>query len=190
MTDVAPAQDGDAWVFAYGSLMWNPGFPFEESRCARLAGYRRAFCVYSHHYRGTPDRPGLVLGLMPGGACQGIAFRIAEERWPAAHAYLDERELVTYAYRPALLPVEVDGGTVAAHTYVADPDHHQYAGLLDPDAAAAMILHAEGCAGLNRDYLINTVRRLEQEGFRDDHLHALLTRVWRLTGEIEAGGGI
>ena len=182
--------DGDIWVFAYGSLMWNPGFPYIESHRALLPGYHRAFCIYSHHYRGTPEQPGLVLGLMPGGSCQGLAFRVAGDDAPAVRAYLDERELVSYAYRPLVTAVEVSSGTVSAHTYVAEPSHAQYAGRQDLDKAAAIIMRAQGCAGLNRDYLINTVRRLEQEGFSDPELHALLERVWRLTGVIEAGGGI
>jgi cation transport protein ChaC len=184
------AVGGDLWVFAYGSLMWNPGFSYLESQRARLRGFHRGFCVYSHHYRGTPEDPGLVLGLMPGGDCQGLAFRVAGDNAPAVHAYLDERELVTYAYRKTMTPVEIDGGAVDALTYVADPSHPQYAGLLDADEAARIIMRAEGCAGLNRDYLINTVQRLEQEGFTDAELHALLERIWRLTGAIEAGGGI
>ncbi len=187
-------DDSDFWVFAYGSLMWNPGFAYLESHRARLAGYHRAFCVYSHHYRGTPDQPGLVLGLMPGGACDGLAFRVAAANAPTVRAYLDERELVTYAYRPLVAPVgihgDAEGGTVMAHTYVADPSHPQYAGPLDPERAAEIIMRAKGCAGLNRDYLINTVRRLEQEGFANPDLHALLERVWQRTGALEAGGGI
>lgn len=185
-----PEGDGDFWVFAYGSLMWNPGFHYLESHRARLDGFHRAFCVYSHHYRGTPDQPGLVLGLMPGGDCHGLAFRVAAANAPTVRAYLDERELVTYAYRPLVAPVEIEAGTVMANTYVADPDHPQYAGPLDPETAADIIMRAKGCAGLNRDYLINTVRRLEEEGFASADLHALLERVWRRTGVIEAGGGI
>lgn len=187
----AGAGAGDAfWVFAYGSLMWNPGFPYEECRPARLPGYHRGFCVYSHHYRGTPEQPGLVLGLMPGGECRGLAFRIAAPNVEAVRAYLDERELVTYAYRSLTAEVEIAGGSVPALTYVADPEHAQYAGTLDLDRAAAIIIQARGCAGLNRDYLINTVRHLEQEGFVDADLHALLERVWSMTGVLEAGGGI
>ena len=75
-----PARGKDLWVFAYGSLTWDPGFPFEEARPALLRGYHRAFCLYSTHYRGTPERPGLVLGLDRGGACRGIAYRIAAPR--------------------------------------------------------------------------------------------------------------
>ncbi len=178
------------WVFGYGSLMWNPGFPYGESRPALLEGYHRAFCIYSHHYRGTPERPGLVLGLDRGGSCRGIAFQVGEADVEAVRAYLDERELVNYAYRSAHLTVRLDGAATAALTYVADPLHPQYAGRLDPDTAADIIVGAQGCAGLNRDYLIRTVRRLEEEGFVDPDLHDLLERVWARTGQLEAGGGI
>jgi cation transport protein ChaC len=177
-------------VFAYGSLMWDPGFAYLDSRPALLRGYHRAFCVYSHHYRGTPERPGLVLGLARGGSCRGIAFRIAAAEAVAVKAYLDERELVSYAYRARDLGVDVDGGRVRAYGYVADPAHPQFAGDLDVGRAADIIMQAAGVAGLNRDYLINTVRRLEREGFTDRKLHVLYQRVRALTGVIEAGGGI
>ena len=182
--------DDDFWVFAYGSLMWHPGFPFLDGRPALLRGYHRSFCVFSHHYRGTPEQPGLVLGLARGGSCRGIAFRVARAEAASVQAYLDERELVTYAYQPRSLTVALPEGSVTAYTYVADPAHAQYAGDLGVERSAEIIMRAEGCAGLNRDYLINTVRRLETEGFVDRNLHALLARVSHLTGIIEAGGGI
>ena len=184
------ATGDDCWVFAYGSLMWNPGFPYLESCPALLRGYHRSFCVYSHHYRGTPEQPGLVLGLARGGSCRGIGFRVAHENTETVRAYLDERELVTYAYRARTLTMTIPKGTVRAYTYVADPKHGQYAGNLGVECSAEIIMRAEGCAGLNRDYLINTIRRLEAEGFEDRTLHELLARVSRLTGIIEAGGGI
>lgn len=186
-----PETGSDAfWVFAYGSLMWRPGFPHLQMERALLRGYHRAFCIYSHHYRGTPENPGLVLGLARGGSCRGLALRVADDAVEATIAYLHERELVTYAYKPKFLPVVLPQGEVRAYCFVADPAHSQYAGDLGIDRSAEIIMNAEGRAGLNRDYLINTVRRLEQEGFSDKHLHALLTRVSYLTGVIEAGGGI
>jgi glutathione-specific gamma-glutamylcyclotransferase len=184
------SQQSAGWVFGYGSLMWRPGFPFLEVVPAVLHGYHRSFCVYSCYYRGTPDQPGLVLGLAPGGQCHGLAFRIAAADVAAVKAYLDERELVTYAYVATHLPVETPAGTVAAYTFVADPGHPQYAGELGVERAAQIIIGAQGLAGLNRDYLIETVRRLEKEGFPDERLHDLLRRVEHLTGLLEAGGGI
>lgn len=186
------AQDhaGPFWVFAYGSLMWQPGFPFMATAPALLRGYHRSFCIYSHHYRGTPEQPGLVLGLARGGSCRGLAFRVPNEAIDATVAYLHERELVSYAYKPKTLPVVMPDDEARAYTFVADPSHGQYAGDLGIDRSAEIIMSAQGCAGLNRDYLINTVRRLEKEGFADKSLHVLLERISYLTGVIEAGGGI
>jgi len=165
-------------VFGYGSLMWNPGFPYLQRRPATLHGYHRAFCVFSHHYRGTPERPGLVLGLDAGGQCRGVAFRVAAAEWDAVLQYLDERELIGYAYRPARVKIVFDGGMeVLAHTYVADPGHPQFAGRLHSADSARLIDAAEGKAGSNRDYAINLINELEAHGFPDVHLHELLETV-------------
>lgn len=180
----------DFWVFGYGSLMWRPGFPHVEVLPALLRGYHRAFCVYSHHYRGTPENPGIVLGLDRGGSCRGLAFRVNPEDREAVVDYLNERELVSYAYLARTLRVAVQGRNVEAYTFVANPDHSQYAGDLGVERSAEIILEAQGVAGLNRDYLINTLRHLEREGYTDNRLHELLKRVEHLTGIIEAGGGI
>jgi cation transport protein ChaC len=183
----------EIWVFGYGSLMWRPGFPHTDSAPAVLDGYARSFCIWSEHHRGTPERRGLVLGLasLPGRACAGRAFRVAPDHWPETAAYLEERELRGYAYRPAHLPVRLeDGRAVAAHCFVADPAHPHYAGAVAAEMAARVILLARGEAGLNRDYLINTVRALEEHGYPEPHLHDVLDRVLRLTGELDAGAGI
>jgi len=186
-------MQNDFWVFGYGSLMWRPGFSFEKAEPATLHGYNRSFCVYSHYYRGTPQRPGLVLGLDPHkeADCRGVAFRISPEHKDAVVAYLTERELCGYAYQAATLPVLLDCGTeIEAYTFVADPSHALYAGDLGLDKAAEVIMQAEGKTGLNRDYLINSVRELEANGYADPHLHELLKKVEYLTGIIEAGAGI
>lgn len=184
-------RQGDLWVFGYGSLMWRPGFEADEVRRAELDGWHRDFCVYSRYWRGTPERPGLVLGLDAGGSCRGVAFRVAAARAAAVTDYLNERELAGYAYVARFLPVRLeDGRIVEAYTFVADPDHHHYAGRLPLCDAASIIMDAEGCAGLNRDYLINTIRQLEGDGFVDPPLHHLLVEVERQTGIIEAGAGI
>jgi cation transport protein ChaC len=188
MTD--QSADGDFWVFGYGSLMWRPGFAYLEAVPALLRGYHRSFCIYSQHYRGTPEQPGLVLGLDEGGSCRGLAFRVVAAAAGRVRGYLNERELIGYAYLPRHLPVETPAGVAEAYVFIADVAHPQYAGDLGIERAAEIIVAAEGRAGLNRDYLIRTVRRLEREGFVDDHLHALLRRVEHLTGIIEAGGGI
>ena len=184
------ALSGLEWVFAYGSLMWDPGFDVIERQAARLEGFHRAFCIFSHHYRGTPSRPGLVLGLDRGGHCQGIALRIPGESRDAVVAYLNERELTGYAYRPAVVTLEIAGQLTSAYTFVTDPDHPQYAGDLGIDKSAEMIMAASGHSGLNRDYLMNTLNHLESQGFREETLHALLARIQHLTGLLDQGGGI
>lgn len=185
-------QDG-FWVFGYGSLMWRPGFAYEEAQPATLRGFTRSFCIYSHYYRGTPERPGLVLGLDPhdGAECRGVAFRVADDQKDAVIAYLTERELCGYAYKAETLQLQLDCKTdIEAYTFVADPTHALYAGELSLEKAASLIMEAEGNTGLNRDYLINSVRELEAHGYRDEHLHDLLKKVEYLTGIIEAGAGI
>lgn len=188
---LAPPPTPDAeWVFGYGSLMWNPGFPFIEQKPAHLIGYHRAFCIYSHHYRGRPNTPGLVLGLDSGGSCDGVAFRVAAVDWLDAVTYLNERELIGYAYRPAVVTVEIAGETIDTYTFVADTDHPQYAGDLGLQRSAALIMNAEGIAGLNRDYLINTVQQLEDRGYEEPELRRLMEHIGALTGIIDQGSGI
>lgn len=177
-------QGGAYWVFGYGSLMWDPGFAFAERQLARLYGYHRRFCLYSHRYRGTPDAPGLVLGLDRGGSCRGVAYRIADADIPAVKAYLWEREMVSNAYRPLMLPVALgDGERVAAQCFVIDPCHCQYAGRLDLDLTARLIATSEGERGPNIVYLENTVEHLRAVGVRDRALEQLATHARRLMAE-------
>ncbi|MBB4287485.1 gamma-glutamylcyclotransferase [Roseospira goensis] len=169
------AEAGDRWVFGYGSLMWNPGFPFQERRAALLRGYHRDMCVVSLRYRGTPERPGLVLGLRGRGSCRGLAYRVAAADWRAVRDYLHEREMTTYAYRPRRVGAVLDDGRrVACHTFVADPHHPQYAGHLDLPERVRLIRQGEGPRGTARAYLASTVDHLDDLGIRDGHLHDLL----------------
>lgn len=156
------------WVFGYGSLMWNPGFPFEEKSRARASGFHRALCLRSFVHRGTPQRPGLVLGLDRGGSCLGIAFRISAAEWAGVVDYLRERELVTEAYRERVLSVSLAGGrAVRALAYIVDRDHAQYAGGLSAAEAAVIVANASGRSGLNTDYVKNTLAHLGDMGIRD-----------------------
>jgi len=156
---------GSLWVFGYGSLLWHPGFPFLEAHGARLHGHHRALCVWSWEYRGTPRRPGLVLGLDRGGSCPGLAFRIAREQRDAAVAYLLRRELTTRVYRPVLRRVRLDDGRrVCALTFVVDRAHPQYAGRLDAAALARAVARASGRRGSNAEYVRNTAAHLEALG--------------------------
>ncbi|MFO1208553.1 MAG: gamma-glutamylcyclotransferase [Amaricoccus sp.] len=163
----------DLWVFGYGSLIWHPGFAFDERAIGKLSGYRRAFCMSSIVYRGTPDAPGLVLALDrdPGGACAGVAYRVGGPAAAEVLAYLRERELVSYAYVEAWLPVELDGGrTIEAVAYVSNPEHAQYRGGLGLEEQAEVIARARGPRGPNADYLFNTVDGLVALGLDDPEL--------------------
>ncbi|AUH34906.1 gamma-glutamylcyclotransferase [Paracoccus tegillarcae] len=171
------------WVFGYGSLMWDPGFRVIESTTARLDGYARSFCLRSTRYRGTAETPGLVLGLDadPDAHCTGIALRFAPEERDSILSYLRERELVTHAYREAILPIALeDGRRVEALTYVMRRDHVQYAGGLAPCEQARIISGAHGMRGPNADYLFNTTRHLAEFGMSDAALDALSEDVRRL----------
>lgn len=172
MTEAPAANDG-AWVFAYGSLMWRQGFAFEEVREARLYGYHRSLCVYSWVHRGTPERPGLVLGLDRGGSCRGRAYRVAPEREGAVLAYLDERELVTAVYRRRLLHVHTEEGMVPAWCYLVRRDHEQYAGRLEEPDLLRFIRQGHGQSGRCDAYVLSTVAHLEEMGVVDGPLHDL-----------------
>lgn len=170
------AQNGSLFVFGYGSLMWQPGFPFLMRRPARLIGAHRGLCIYSHHYRGTAEKPGLVLGLDRGGACQGIAFLIADSERQATLDYLREREQRTGVYREVTRAVWLDGDArlrVSALCYVADRGHPQYAGRLSFEEQLRYIRQGFGTSGANRDYVLSTVDELEAHGFRDKGLHRI-----------------
>lgn len=163
----------DLWVFAYGSLMWKPGFAFVERRRARMPDYCRRFCLDFITYRGTPESPGLVLGLdeEAGTSCEGIAYLVAPELRAEVHAYLRERELVTYAYQEKFLPIDLEGGErVMALAYVMDHSHAQYRPGLSLADQAAVIAHARGDAGENIEYLVNTVTHLAEMGVDDQEI--------------------
>jgi cation transport protein ChaC len=175
--ELKPPQGRDFWVFAYGSLMWRPGFEFVEACPALLRGYHRAFCIASTHYRGSPEVPGLVLGLDRGGACRGRAYRIAAEQAAKVARYLHEREMVGGVYEPRWLKIKTPRGERTAAAYVADRQNEQYAGKLPDDQIVAAIRRGVGVAGSNRDYLRSTVEHLDELGIADGPLHRLLRRV-------------
>ena len=168
-----PLPGGDLWVFAYGSLMWNPDFPHVEARQALLRGYHRSFCIWSGRYRGTPQNPGLVLGLDRGGACRGIVYRVATVDVDEALRLLWVREMRRLTYRPRVVNVAHDAAVVAALAFTADPRSASYAGRLTDAEAAARIAVSAGERGPNIDYLANTLRHLDELGVRDDRLHRI-----------------
>ena len=168
------------WVFGYGSLMWNPGFPVGESYRATLGGYHRSFCMRSIHHRGTVDDPGLVLALDAHATanCEGLAFRVETGAEGPALAELRERELISSAYLEANCTVTLEGGReVEAVTYVIDRDHDQYCGDLPLEEQAQIISRAVGGRGPNTEYLFNTVTHLAEIGVHDDELQWIADRV-------------
>jgi glutathione-specific gamma-glutamylcyclotransferase len=169
-------QKSDLWVFGYGSLMWRPGFDFIEQVPARLIGEHRALCVYSFDHRGTPEKPGLVLGLDRGGACRGIAFRVRGDKRHATIEYLRGREQTTNVYREVMRSVWLDNEArdrVSALAYVVDRGHVQYAGRLTLAEQLHYVRQGHGRSGANRDYVLSTVKAIEAQGFRDPQLHQL-----------------
>lgn len=170
------------WVFGYGSLIWDPGFPVAERRIATLKDWHRSFCMRSIHHRGTVEEPGLVLALdrAPGAACAGVAFRVEAGAEAATIAALRERELISSAYLETELLVETGEGPINALAYVIDPDHEQYCGGLPLDEQARIIANAIGGRGPNRDYLWATVAHLTELGISDPDLDWLGAEVRRL----------
>jgi len=170
----------DLWVFGYGSLMWRPSFAHLERTQARLIGAHRALCVYSFVHRGTPERPGLVLGLDRGGACRGIAYRVAAAARAETIAYLRAREQVTMVYRECTRRIWLDhdpGRPVLALCYMVDRSHPQYAGRLSLDQQLHHVRQGHGQSGANRDYVIATVAAMEALGLREGDLHLLAERL-------------
>ncbi len=194
MRDMDDMQDlqGNRWVFGYGSLMWSPDFSHIRAVPARMHGVHRALCVYSYVHRGTPERPGLVLGLDEGGACDGVAFEIAQHDWREVVDYLRAREQVTGVYveceRAITLHHEHEAGSdtpskpIQALVYLADQAHPQYAGQLSLADQLIHVCQGHGKGGPNIDYILSTVRHLRQMGIKDDNLMQLATRLEEVKG--------
>jgi cation transport protein ChaC len=158
--------------------MWNPGFAYAARRKARLAGWTRRLCIWSHFYRGTPERPGLVFGLDRGGECQGVAFRVEPFLRAETLDYLRKRELISNVYDEVEAPAVLDSGeSVAMVTYVANAEHPQYAGNLEPTATLEIVSGASGQSGTNVDYVKNTHGELRRLGIADPELDWLSARL-------------
>ncbi len=178
---------GDVWFFAYGSLMWDAPFPVAETRPALLRGYHRAFCLSSVIYRGTPDRPGLSLGLDFGGACQGRVLRVRAAERDATARYLEDRELREDIYFCRRVPVTTPGGRLHAYAFVINRADPLYVKRLDIGRTARRIAGASGQRGSNRTYLENTVRHLDALGIADESLRKLLREVEKISGPGQSG---
>ncbi len=172
------------WVFGYGSLLWNPGFPVARREVATLHGFARSFCMSSIHHRGTEENPGLVLALdeVQDAHCKGLALSVEQGHEEQTLAELRERELVSSAYLERDLQVDLQtGGSVMAVTYIVDPNHVQYCGGLSLETQAEIIAKAVGGRGPNTEYLFNTADHLSEIGLADADLDWLTGRVKALT---------
>jgi cation transport protein ChaC len=176
MADIAPDQN--IWLFAYGSLIWNPCFDHDRACPGVLQGYRRKFSIWTASARGTPERPGLGLALEPGdGTCKGQLFRIERKNRDAGLWAIWQREMATGIYHALWLPVQTESGPVRAICFVADPTHPQYAGVFSARETANIIARATGEFGSCADYLRETVAALAAVGHEDPELEALLALV-------------
>lgn len=184
LAELAPGED--AWVFGYGSLMWNPAIRFAERRPARLHGWHRAFCLWAPIGRGTPENPGLVLGLDRGGSCHGIAYRIAAADIETELDLLWQRELVSNdSYRPRWVPLKTGEGPIRAIGWTINRGGNRYAGRLPLEKVARHMASAGGSLGTSREYLESTVAGLDALGIGESALHEILELV---RGHRPAGG--
>lgn len=197
MTDMlagrpATARDDGLWVFGYGSLMWNPGMKVIERRLGRIHGWHRCYRISAPIGRGMPDAPGLTLCLDAGGSATGMALRLDPESEREELEILWDREMVTGAYRPRWVTARTAAGPVPAITFVADRSNPRYVGQQSDDTMVETLATAAGCLGSTHDYLKQTIRALEDHGFRATALHALERRVSRFKAaqeEEQANGG-
>ena len=179
-----PDGDGDVWLFAYGSLIWNPMVNFIAQRIATVPGYHRRFCLWTHLYRGSPEEPGLVLGLVPGGTCRGLVYRIAAAEARAELELLWRREMITGAYQPIWLRTVTAGGRGWAIGFTSVRRYERYAGLLPEERVAQAVATAQGCLGSCAAYLFDTASHLDALGIRDAALARVRDRVKQLIDSV------
>jgi cation transport protein ChaC len=160
------------WVFGYGSLLWNPLFPIAEARAGNVYGLHRRFCLRSLASRGTPDQPGLVLALEPGGTCQGVVYRLPSPLALDELHLLWRREMVVAAYHPRWIQVHSGDRHITALTFVVRREHIQYA-RLSHEEETVIIAEACGAFGSSCDYLMRTRAALASHGIVDRYLEQL-----------------
>lgn len=170
---LAGRRDRDLWVFAYGSLMWDPAFRFSEIRSALLTGFQRRFCLKSELGRGTPERPGLMAGLDKGGACSGIVFRIDRDLVDEETRVIWRREMLLHAYAPKFLAVETALGNVEALAFVVDHSAKCYLPGMSEEETARYMASGSGIFGTSLDYIENLANHFETIGIKDDALFKL-----------------
>ena len=177
MIETAPSLNS-MWVFGYGSLIWNPALYFTEKKRGTVHGYHRRFCLWSTIGRGSPSRPGLMLGLERGGSCKGIFYKIDRREIRTELDIVFRRELITAAYRPTWVSARVLGKSpFKAIAFVINRDHNRYAGMLDDETVIQTIADAKGTLGSCSDYLYETVLQLENLGMPDRHLASIARHV-------------
>jgi len=177
---LASLPPGELWVFGYGSLMWSPGFRYRRKSAGFVFGYHRSLCVFSHRYRGTPQRPGLVMGLCRGGSCWGMAYGVQAAGAREVLEYLWHREMRNHVYMPRLVTVRVGARPVRALAFIADAAHPQFAGDLKLAEAAEIVAQCSGERGHNLEYLQRTMSHMHQLGVRDPHLDRVLAHAQAL----------
>jgi len=182
--EAAVAPGADVWVFGYGSLMWNPAILVAESRKAQIRGYHRAFCLRLGLGRGSPDKPGLMLGLDRGGSCIGVAHRVGAKDVSSELAILWYREMLSGAYNPRWLAADIaELGPVKVLAFVINRANPRYEHHVPDKDVARRIAVSEGVLGTNRDYLYRTVRQLRELGIADGPMHRLERRVRAIANE-------
>jgi cation transport protein ChaC len=177
-------REGDVWVFAYGSPMWNPISDFDSRRIATLHGWHRSFCIRLIAGRGTPQQPGRMLSLEPGGSTAGVALRLCGATLEEELRILWIREMVTGAYRPTWAPVTLDDGTeVYAIAFVAEPADSQYEGDARAAAIAPSMAAATGHIGTNAEYVFKLQSALADCGMHDPYIDELAGELTRISGQ-------
>lgn len=182
--DLQTVDDTQLWIFAYGSLIWKPEFETNEAILATLQGFKRSFCMWSVHYRGSKTKPGLVLALEknPKFSCRGVALKPRVDHAKEVLQKVRKRELISSAYIETRAPIILDNGnTVPAIFYVVNTNHSQYCGKLSTNEKATIIHSAKGNSGWNRDYLFETVKAMEKCGIQDPYLTNLANKVGAIT---------
>jgi cation transport protein ChaC len=176
--------DTDVWLFGYGSLIWNPIIRYEERCMARVHGFHRRFCLWSHVNRGSMQKPGLVLGLDAGGSCHGVAFRIAARHAAEELRLLWRREMVLGSYCPRWVPIDAGGSAMRAITFVVNRRHPSYAGKLPFETVIRTLVSTRGYLGTSAEYLLETVKGLVEHGVHDAYLMELRKRVLAMHPEL------
>lgn len=178
---------GRIWVFGYGSLIWNPAFHFAERRTALVHGYHRQFCLWARAGRGSPDKPGLMLSLEPGGSCHGVGYRLHPKHAATELDVVWRREMLTMAYRPVWVALRTPRGLEHGIAFAVNRAHERYVRELGDEATARYLATGAGPLGCCADYLFDTVAHLRELGIRDRRLESLARQVQALvTGAASA----